>query len=954
MKKIYSTLIVLCVCMCCILHVSTIGAQGASKSIYRYPSHAAIAIDDSVKVGHLANGLTYYIRANHKPENRVQFRLVVNAGSVLEDDSQRGLAHFCEHMAFNGTKYYKGNSMIGLLQQQGVAFGEDVNAYTSFDETVYYVNLPSNKPDALDMGFKILSGWASGLLLSKNEINKERGVILEEWRSDLGATDRMEKQTWPRMLYGSQYACRLPIGSDTIIRTFKPAALQQYYHDWYRPDLQAIVIVGDIQPAEMEKQILAYFDTCTAPVAPRERPIYDIPSNIQPIITIASDPEATDIDVDMYWKHPHKPILTLTDYKDYLVGELVTGMIQDRLNEISNSVASPYVHALCCHDSYYGRTTDALELYAQVKEPFISETVIELLRQAYMAVQYGFLASELERQKAEIYSQYVNNAREYANITNGEWAEACTMHYLLQQPMAGAIREYEYVQQLLPNISIADVNDKLKAWITDSNFVMCVTAPEVLKSMLDTNDFKNLYNEIKSVEHAPYNDNYSDRPLMPAVPADTKPLSAYIKGYNRDMGCVEMRLDNGVKVLIQPTRYKNDEIIMQAFHYGGSSLCSNEDAFVAEHVAGIISESGLGDFTATDMQKYLKGKQVWIGPYIEECSSGFNGSCTANDITTMLQMLTLYFTSPRYDQESMDKYVMGLRTQYEHANEWPQLVFMDQFRKTCYPYDRRTVTIPTEEQWQRFNLEKIASIYSQQFAYADSFTFIFTGNIDSNIIHQIADYVGQLPVKGVVPVYVNRSTSFAEGKVVNTLYKGKESQAMVVMAGVNTRFQWNPQQQLLARMLGAALDITLIEEVREKAGVTYSPGVSVYTKVLPQHALAWQMMVECSPKSVAKVESMLLKIWQRYMQNGPDELTLNKVKEQLINEREIELKTNEFWSDELKKVCLYKIDSENYNNYRNKVMAVTTADLQAFAAKYIDLGNFVTLELMPEAKAKKK
>ncbi len=953
MKNIYIILIAVCMSLCSMLTVSTLWAQAITKPIYRYPSYAPIAIDDSVRVGHLANGLTYYIRANKQPEHSAQFRLVVNAGSVQEEDNQQGLARLCERIVFKNAKNSKNGALADLLQQQEVNYDACARAYTSFDETVYYINLPSNTPSTLDIGFKILAEWAHGLCLHNNVVNKERETMLENM-AGMDVTERMEMQVWPHMLCGSPYARRMPAGNDTVIRTFHLSALQQYYTNWYRPDMQAIIIVGDIQPAEIEKQIRTYFDTCAAPVNRPERMVCDVPSNTDPVIAVATDPQAIEADVDMYWKHAHTPILTLWDYRDYIVGTLVTGMLHDRLNETGNTLASPYVHAMCHHDSYGGRTTDALELYAQVKASMVSETIIELLKQVYTAVQHGFLASELERQKFELYSRYANNVQEYANTYHNEWAEACTMHFLQQQPMPGAVRAYEYIQQLLPGISLADVNGKIKTWITDSNYVLCVTAPDALRPMLDTNEYKAIYTEVKSVEHSPYSDNYAPRPLMENIPESKTPLSTYIKGYNKNMGCIEMFLNNGVKVLVQPTRYKNDEIQLQAFRYGGTSLCSNEDAFVARHVTGIVQACGLGDFTFTDLQKYLKGKQVSLSPYMEECVSGFSGSCTTDEITTLLQMLYMYFTSPRYDRESMDKYVMELHAQYEYAANDPYIMLADQFRKTCYPYDKRTVILPCEDQWQQFTMEKIADIYSRQFTYADSFTFIFTGNIDSNIIHQIVSYVEQLPVNGAIPMYRNCSTSFAEGKITHTLYKGSQNQSMVIMAGTNTRFSYSPQHELLTRMLGTAMNITMTHEIREKAGIDYTPGVSVYAAAMPQPAVSWQIIAESTPKNMTKTEKLLLKICRQYVQNGPDELTLNKVKEQLINERNNELHTNDFWIDELQKVNLYKINGENYNDYEKQVRAVTVADLQSFALQCLDLNNFVTMKLMPESKGKKR
>ena len=432
---------------------------------------AKVPVDKKVRVGKLSNGLTYYIRANKKPENRVQFRLVTNAGSVLEDEDQQGLAHFCEHMAFNGTKHYKGNTMISELQKNGIEFGRGINAWTSFDETVYYVDLPSDKPEMVEMGFKILDGWAGKLLFTPSEIEHERGVILEEWRMGLGAQERLRKATWPIMLKGSKYAERLPIGLEEVIRNFKRETIVRFYEDWYRPDLQAVIIVGDINVDEIEAKVKQYFESYPKRENPRQRPVYDIPGNKEPLVAIATDKEATNATVMFFWKHSKAPQGTVGDYRASLVRNLVNHMLSDRFRELAEKADAPFIMADAGYEGFLGRSCDAFQGYAIAKENKIEAATETLLLELKRAEKHGFLPTELERQKEEMLANYKRMAKEASKTENVRFAQEYTNNFLEGEVIPGIMQEYKYAQEFLPEITIDEVKKLLSQWITDENFV---------------------------------------------------------------------------------------------------------------------------------------------------------------------------------------------------------------------------------------------------------------------------------------------------------------------------------------------------------------------------------------------------------------------------------------------------------------------------------------------------
>ena len=922
---------------------------GSAKEEKATDLTAKVPMDRKVRVGKLENGMTYYIRANKKPENRVQFRLVTNVGSTSEDEDQLGLAHFVEHMAFNGTKHYKGNDMISELQKNGIEFGRGINAYTSFDETVYYVDLPTDSPEMIEMGFKILDGWASGLLLDGEEIEKERGVILEEWRGGLGAGERLRKATWPTLLKDSRYATRLPIGTEEVISTFKHETIKRFYNDWYRTDLQAVIIVGDIDVNAMEAKVKEYFGSYTKKQNPRKLQEYTVPGNVEPLIAIATDKEATSTDLAMYWKHDKAPQGTVGDYRQSLVRSLVNSMLSDRLNELSQKASAPFIYAYAGYSGFLGRSTDAFSCGAAPKENQIEATAEVLLTEFKRADEHGFLQTELDRAKEDLLSRYQKYAKEESKTQNVSFAGEYTNHFLQGEVVPGIRQEYRYVKEFMPTITLEEVNALISKWITDENFVFYLTAPEKEGYKVPTKEeVLAIIAKMKNVKTEPYVDNYKDEPLFAKELKDAK-ITGTKK--NEKLDYTEYTLENGVRFVVKQTNFKEDEILVHAYSFGGTSLYEDNEYLTASWASSIVDGSGIADFDNSQLSKKLQGMNISISPFISSLEEGFNGSCSPKDFETLLQLTYLYFDAPRKDKESFDRFLSQMKNQYKFIGENPQYVFIDKFQKVAYPNDKRNVLIPTEEQMNAVDYERVFNIYKERFADAGDFTFFFVGNVSDEMIPMIAKYLGNLPAINRKETWKDRSTDFAKGIQKETVRKGMDNQGMLIMMGVTEGFEATTKNKMAVNMLSDAIGITAIEVIREKMGGTYSPSAGVNYDVLPKTEVSWQFYINCDPSKAGEIEKAAMDIMKQYVKKGPDAATLSKVKEQMIRARETNLKENSFWRSILYGSYYYGLDRTDevlLDDYKKLVESISAKDIQKIAKKYINLKNYIVVTLEPE------
>ena len=922
--------------------------------------NAQVPLDKKVVYGKLDNGFTYYIRNNKKPENMIQFRLVSNAGSIMEREDQRGLAHFCEHMAFNGIKGYPHNEMIDKLQQHGVEFGRDINAYTSFDQTVYYVNMPANDEEMVKMGIEILDGWAGNVLFDEKEIEEERGVIHEEWRGGVGHGDRLRQKTWPIMLKGSLYAERLPIGKEEVIMNFKRQSIVDFFNDWYRPDLQAIVIVGDMDGYEyagkkgakaMEQKIKDTFSShkfLGKEKLPRQS--YEIPANKDPLICIATDKEATSTSLALYWKHKKTPNGTVGAYRQMIVRNLIDMMINERFAEICEKPSAPMMYAGGGYSGFLGREIDVFALSAAPKEGRINETAELLLKTMKQVDEHGFLQSELERQKEDLLSTYTKLAKEENKTQSNSLADEYTNHYLENEPCPGIRQEWKYAKEFIPEITLEECNALVKTWITDENLIFYLTAPEKDGVKVTTEkEAKKIIKNSKKVKTQPWVDSFKDEPLFAETLKDVK---ANVTKTNSVLGYTEYTCPNGIKFIVKKTDYKADEIQISSFGFGGTSLYSDEEAYQAQNAASFVDAGGIANFSATQLSKKLKGMNLSISPYISSETQGFSGSCSPKDLETTLQLINLYYTAPRKDKEAYERNIENTINQIKYVRENPQVAFIETYYKTAFPNDKRQVVVPTEEKVRSLNLDRMFEIYRERFTDASNQTFFFVGNVEDKDIDLIAKYLNNLPANGKQKndKFINRNPKFATGIQHAEAVKGIERQGMLIMSGqVNVDAkELDPQTRIAITELGEALSITVTEIIREKNGDAYSPSAGFDYEISPEGQVSWQFYIGCDPEKAKKIEGDCLDILRQYMKEGCDEKTLGKVQEQMIVNRGKARQNNGFWIGQISGSYMFNESRDFVEKYNDMVKSVTVKDIQALAAKYVNLNNYVAVSLRPE------
>ncbi|MCR4829596.1 MAG: insulinase family protein [Bacteroidales bacterium] len=919
---------------------------GSKKAAKESDLSAQVPVDRKVKIGKLDNGMTYYIRANKKPENRIQFRLVTNAGSILEDETQLGLAHFCEHMAFNGTQHYPKNELISELQKVGITFGSDINAYTSFDETVYYLDMP-NDQKYIEMGIKILDGWASKLLFDPKEIEAERGVIHEEWRLGRGAQDRLQKKTWPILMKDSRYAERLPIGKEEVIMNFKHDEIIRFYRDWYRTDLQAVIIVGDFDAKDMERRVIETFSSYSKPVNPKERTYYNIPDNVEPLIAIATDKECTSTSLMMMWKHKKAPQGTIGDYRNSIVRQLISGMINARFEELCEKSTCPAIYAASDYGGFLGRSTDAFELVAMPKDGRVDEAGRFMLTEMKRIDQYGFLQGELDRQKEAVLDGYRKSAKEVNKTPNVRFADEYTRHFLQGEVIPGIRQEYEYAKEFMEGITLEECNKIVADWITDENMIYYLTAND--NSVIPTEaDVKKMLVDMKNVKTEPWVDNYKDEPLWTKDLADVTPR---VSKKDDVLGYTEYTCPNGIKFIVKKTDYKDDEIIMRSYSLGGASLYGDNEAYAVSLAAGLIDDAGIGQFSSSDLGKKLKGKTLSIEPTISGESQGFSASCSPKDLETTLQLLNLYYMAPRKDQDNFDKNIEAMRTQYKMILENPLYYAISKFYSTAYNNNPRVIFVPTEEQLNSVKLDRVYDVFLERFCDASNQTFFFVGKIDDSDVNTIAKYLNNLPCNGKQKneMWKDRSVKLAAGVNRVTAYKGSDEQGYVFMLGETDNFPTDMKSRVVCDALGEALQITTTEVIREKMGSSYSPAAMTQYSILPTSKFTWIFQISCDPTLTDKVEKAAVDILKQYQKKGVDKETLTKVKEQMIKNRETAMQNNGFWMNQIYGSYLYGENrGDVVKNYADYVNSISSKDIKEMAKKYFDLNHYTSCALKPE------
>lgn len=905
-----------------------------------------IPLDPKVTVGRFANGLRYYIRENMKPENRAELRLVVDAGSILEDNDQQGLAHFLEHMAFNGTQNFAKHELIEFMESIGMRFGPGLNAYTGFDETVFMLTIPTESEDVIGKAFQILEDWSWALSLEDEEIDKERGVIVEEWRLGRGASARMMDKQFPIIFKGSRYADRLTIGKKEIIENFEHDAIKRFYSDWYRPDLMAVVAVGDFDGTKVESLITEHFSRLPEAKNPRPRIVYPVPDHGETLFAIASDKEAMSTSVAMIHKLPLQDMSTVGAYRQMIVEQLYHGMLNQRLIELAQKKDPPFLGASSGKGQFV-RSKEVYVLNAGVEEDGIERGLEALVVESERVARHGFTPSELERQKLlllrSVEQAYTEKEKNDSNLYVSEYIG----NFLEGEPIPGIAYEYELFKRFIPEITLEEVNQVGRDWLTERNRVIMVNAPEKEGLALPTEeDLRRVMESVADMDIAPYEDTSSELPLMPEIPdpgeiVETKVLDEY--------GITEWKLSNGARIILKPTDYKEDEIVFRAISLGGTSLASDEDIVSARMASQVISMGGVGDFSAIDLQKKLTGKVVRVSPIISDWDEGLIGSASPKDGETLFQLIHLYFTAPRTDPVTFEVLKNRMKAILENRQADPRFVFYDTLGRIMTQDHPRFRSL-TVEKLEELDLEKSIHFYEERFADASDFLFVFVGNLDLDVIEPLATrYLASLPSLGRQESWRDFGVRPPKGVIEKTIEKGVEPQSQVAIVFTGP-FEYTHANRNAIRAMGRVLQTRLRYKIREDLGGTYSISATPSLDRIPEPAYSFSISFGTDPERVEEMIKAIFQEMERFKSDGATEEEIRDAKQSMFRDYETGIKQNRNLMTQLQYRYMAGEDLESLFHYRKFLDEVTAGAVNTAARLYLNTENYVQLILIPEEK----
>ena len=907
----------------------------------------AIPFDAAVRKGTLKNGLTYYIRKNSKPENKVDLRLVINAGSILENDDQQGLAHFMEHMCFNGTKRFPKNQLVDYLQSIGVKFGQHLNAYTGFDETVYFLPIPSDDAEKVEKGFQIIEDWAFNANLTPEEIDKERGVVLEEYRLGLGADKRMEDKYIPKMMYNSQYANRLPIGKKEILENFTHDKLTSFYKDWYRPNLMSVIVVGDIDVAAMEQKIKDHFEKYQNPKNEKPRKTFEVPNHKETFVAIESDKEAAQTQIQLLYKDygVRKPKKTINDLKDQVVETLFSTMLNNRLNELANSPTPPFTYGFTYHGGTFARDKEAFQSFAMIDEKKQLEALRVLVSENERVKKFGFTTGEFERAKSEILSRSESQFKDRDKNNSENFVWECQSNFLDQSPMPGIEWEYANIQKILSSINLAQVNGFIKDFIKDDNRVVVITSPEKegLKKVTEK--------EVLAAITVNANDlkPYEDKAVASSLLRNPVKAGSIVKKETNDkIGATTLTLSNGAKVTYKKTDFKNDEILLEAVSFGGTNLYSNEEIKKTQFANGGLAEAGFSGLDQNDIDKFMAGKIANVMPYISNTTEGFRGSTTPKDLEYAFQMLHAYFTDLNFDAAAFDGFKQKQSNFTENMMSQPNFFFQQEF----YTYlnkenPRWNGLVPTAEKWATTDYQLAYNKYKERFANAADFEFFFVGNVDDAAMEDFAKkYIASLPSNGTKETAKDLGYRLLKGDVKKVVNKGKDpkSNVTIMFYGDAT---YTPKEAVAMTALGEVLSIKLIEELRENESGVYGVSARGSMNKVPYGSYNFNIGFPCGPENAEKLTASALAELDKIIKNGPEEKDVNKYKEAEALDYKKKIKENRYWMTNFTRSFMNGSSPDEILMASEKVKAVTAKEIQEVAKKYLTKDKTIGI-LMPE------
>src|SRR5665648_835098 len=905
-----------------------------------------IPTDPKVSKGVLSNGMTYYVRANSTPGNRADLFLVVRAGSVDEDDNQLGLAHFAEHLAFNGTKNFPKHELINYLESIGMEFGPEINAYTSFDETVYMIKVPLDSIQYMNKGLQVLYDWASQVTDSNEEIERERGVIHEEWRGGRGADERMMQKWLPVFLHNSKYADRLPIGKMEVVDHFAPELLRKFRKDWYRPDLEAVIVVGDFDQQAMVKQVKELFSEIPKAQEPREKSIFDIPDHKETLVSVVTDKEARYALAQVFYKHPLQKSKTLGDYRQTIINSLYNAMINDRLAELTQKENPPFMYASSSYSELFGPES-VYNSVAVCQNDKIEEGIKAVLLENERVLKFGFTQSELDRQKTASMTSIENAYNERDKQKSINYAEEYKRNFLItEEPFPGIENEYNFFKAFIPEIKLEEVNALAKKWITKENRVVILTAPEVAGVTIPTEaDIRRYLAEVEQIPVKPYADIVVDKPLVPVEPIAGSTIS--VRKID-PVDAEEWTLSNGAKVIVKSTDFKDDEIRFTAYSPGGNSLYGQKDDISADLAPTMLGLSGLGEFDNVSLDKLMSGKSVSVSPYISELKEGFNGGSSVKDAESLMQLIYMYFVGQRTDQSAFNSFMTRTAGILENKKVSPEAAFQDTLQVVSSNYSKRERPMSVD-MLKEADLSRITEINHERFSDASDFKFFFVGNIDKESFKKlVVKYLASIPSTHKNEQWKDLGIQEPSGVVEKIVSKGQEAKSMQYLI-FHGDFDYNRRNILLINAVGKILTTRLLEVIREDKSSVYYIGANPQIDRYPDPKYDLTIYYGADPAKLDELKEAVFGQIKDLATKGPSSDDLMKAKEKLLRERETNLRENNYWLSILSNTYFNSdADFSHFADYESIVNSFTTDDVKEAVKKWFDFSNYYGVALKPE------
>lgn len=926
------------------------------KPAVKAPAAKAITVanpipnDPNVIIGKLPNGLTYYIRKNTEPNKRAELYLGNKIGSLMETEEQLGLAHFTEHMAFNGTKDFPKNEMINYLQKAGVRFGADLNAYTGFNQTVYQLPIPTDSTEVFKNGFKILANWAGKVSMNGADIDNERGVIVEEDRQrGKNAQQRMSNQLLPFLLVNSQYAKRIPIGKVEVLENFTHDKIRSFYTDWYRPNLQTVIAVGDFDVKEVENLIKVNFSDLKNPANPKTRVMYNLPDNEQPLVKIVTDKEQPYNVAQVIYRQAAGPVKTDADYKRSLINSMINNMLAARIQEITQKGGAPFLFAQSNYGPYQGGLVWGVNSLTTVAvaptSAGLEKALIAALAENERMAKFGFTAGEFETIKKKVEAGTEKQFKEKDKTKSSAFVQQYLNNFLVGESIPSADYSYALTKKLLETITLAEVNAVAKTLITKNNIIVVVQAPE--KDAKDLPTEAQLLAALKNAGNGvtPYVDNTVNKPLIAKMPTAGSIVG---ETKNEKIGITTLTLSNGVKVVLKPTDFKNDQVIFTSFAKGGTSLASNDDFQSAESVS-LITQSGVGDFNPTQLSKYLAGKTANVGSYVGSEYQGFSGNTSPKDLETAFQLIYAYATNPRKDVDIFNKNISDLKVITANKGSNPSSVYADTVQAVLANYHKRGMP-STLADIDKISLDKAFAFYKDRFADASGQTFVFVGNFEVEKLKPfITTYLASLPSLNRNENFVDNGVNPPKGKVSKNVYKGLEDKATVQLF-FHGEYDFNADNNVQLDALKTALEIKILERLREKESGVYSPNVELSVQKYPSAHYYYTISFNSSTANVDKLVNAALEEVNAVKSNGATNEDIEKFKSEEARQQELSLRDNGFWLNYLTNRIKYGDNVEQVLENKARLNKVDVSSTKMAAQKYLNGDNYIRVVLLPESK----